>query len=278
MKQLLFIWLLLYPTIFCEAQTNYTTQDKEIFNTYLQVFQSKKELPLNAIIIETSQFFLGTPYVASTLEKEPEQLVVNFRELDCTTLVETTLALAKTIKSNNPSFETFCNNLTQIRYRDGKIIDYTSRKHYTSDWISENEKQGLIKDITQKTGGQPYATAVSFMSTHPEKYKQLAKTPSFVSFIENKEKEINARSYYYIPKHKIAAISHKIQNGDILCFTSTIKGLDISHVGYAYWKEGKLTFIHASVVQHKVIINPTPLTEYIAGIKHNSGIMLIRPL
>lgn len=38
---------------------------------------------------------LGRPYVGQTLEiNEEEQLVVNLRELDCTTLVETSAALA----------------------------------------------------------------------------------------------------------------------------------------------------------------------------------------
>ena len=38
--------------------------------------------------------FLGIPYVAHTLEvNDDEQLVVNTRQLDCTTLVETVMAL-----------------------------------------------------------------------------------------------------------------------------------------------------------------------------------------
>ena len=38
--------------------------------------------------------FLGVPYVAHTLEvNDSEQLVVNTRQLDCTTLVETVTAL-----------------------------------------------------------------------------------------------------------------------------------------------------------------------------------------
>ena len=69
---------------------------------------------------------------------------------------------------------------------------------------------------------------------------------------------------------------YKIQEGDIICFNSTAKGLDIAHVGYAYWQEGRLTFIHASSVEMKVVINKKPLTEYISGIKSNNGIRVVR--
>ena len=43
--------------------------------------------------------FINIPYVASTLEiADPEQLVVNLTQLDCTTLVETVLALVMSEK------------------------------------------------------------------------------------------------------------------------------------------------------------------------------------
>jgi hypothetical protein len=38
-----------------------------------------------------------------------------------------------------------------------------------------------------------------------------------------------------------------------------------------------LTFIHASTVQKRVIVNEEPLQEYVQGIKRNCGIMIVRP-
>ena len=46
-------------------------------------------------MLEIGKFFLGTPYVAGTLEtKGAEHLVVNLREYDCVTFVENVVALA----------------------------------------------------------------------------------------------------------------------------------------------------------------------------------------
>ena len=56
-----------------------------------------------------------------------------------------------------------------------------------------------------------------------------------------------------------------------------MKGLDISHVGIVCRERDMLTFIHASTVQKRVIVNEEPLQEYVQGIKRNCGIMIVRP-
>ena len=73
----------------------------------------------------------GTPYVAQTLEiSNVEKLIVNLRELDCTTLVENTFALTLTTKQGSVNWSDYCRNLALIRYRNGKPEGYPSRNHY----------------------------------------------------------------------------------------------------------------------------------------------------
>ncbi|MDR1102978.1 MAG: DUF1460 domain-containing protein [Tannerella sp.] len=257
---------------------HYTAEDRAVFDRYVQAMQTKRTLPQGELIIETAQFFLGTPYVASTLEKEPERLVVNLREMDCTTLVETCMALAHTVKSATPSFETFCRHLRQIRYRDGVIRDYTDRLHYFSDWICENERKGLIRDVTRQIGGKPHRITVSFMSTHPESYRQLKSHPRQVEVIREKEKEISARrGYALISEASVAACGDRMKNGDIVCFVTRIEGLDISHLGFIYRKGNVVRFIHASSSAKKVIVEPRSLTQYVADIRTHTGLMIVRP-
>lgn len=51
----------------------------------------------------------GVPYVAKTLEvNREERLVVNLRQLDCTTYVETVLALSRCMMQGKPTFANFC--------------------------------------------------------------------------------------------------------------------------------------------------------------------------
>lgn len=254
-----------------------TQSDKGIFESYLNSVPTVDKLCSDILMDETAKFFLGVPYVGKTLEYEPERLIVNLREMDCMTFVENVLALAEASASGTPSWQIYLEKLQQIRYRDGKIEDYTSRLHYTSDWIYENEKKGLIADITKEIGGVPLAMDVSFVSTHPESYMQLQSHPEYIAVMAKKEKEINSRQYYYIPKEEIDKREAQIRTGDIVCFVTSIKGLDISHVGIVHKEGDKMTFIHASSGKKRVIINEESLQDYVLGIKKSKGIMVLRP-
>ena len=134
---------------------------------------------LTKLLVEIGKSFLETEYVAHTLEKEgDEQLVINLTGLDCTTFLETSLTFARCIKKGKTSFEDYQNELTFIRYRDGKIDKYPSRLHYFSDWIYNNQQKSIVKDITEEIGGKKIKFAVDFMSKNPKYYKQLKKIPS----------------------------------------------------------------------------------------------------
>ncbi|MDR2232049.1 MAG: DUF1460 domain-containing protein [Tannerella sp.] len=276
---LLFLFAFLTSASIQAQDIEYTTADRQIFDRYLQTMMDSKHLELNQLIIETAQFFMGTPYVASTLEKEPEHIVINLRELDCTTLVENVLALSRTVKSATPSFETFCAELQRLRYRDGVIKDYTDRLHYFTDWIYENSRKNLVNDMTQTIGGEPYPLNLSFMSTHPDSYAPLRTNSARIEEIARKEKEISARQTYgLIPKAQIEACGAGMKDGDIVCFVTSIAGLDVSHVALIYRNDGKVGFIHASSVVNKVIIEPLSLSEYVSGRKSTTGVMIVRPL
>ena len=74
-----------------------------------------------------------------------EKLIVNVSGFDCTTFVETVLALAKCAAAGKLSRSEFRKNLKLIRYRQGKIDGYSSRLHYFTDWLSDNEKKKILK-------------------------------------------------------------------------------------------------------------------------------------
>lgn len=236
------------------------------------------EKAIGDIIAEVGKTFINTEYKAHTLEvADEEQLIINFSGLDCTTFLETTFALARCIKQNKTTFESFRNELQLIRYRDGKIEEYPSRLHYFSDWIYDNIKKGLIKDVTKDIGGKPIKFKVNFMSKNPHLYKHLKSNPGFVNIIKKQEEEINNREYYFIPENKISKAESKIQNGDLIAITTSDKGLDIGHVGIALKMDnGRIHFLHAPQVGSKVTITEYPLADYIRKIKKHTGIIVLR--
>ncbi len=256
----------------------YSRQDSVIYEKYIKEFKAEKDKPLDELIANTARFFLGEPYVASTLEvSDKEQLIINLREFDCTTLVENSIALAKTVKSGDNSFDNYCRILRQIRYRNGEISGYLSRLHYTTDWIFENEKQNVFENMSLKLGGKKVMQPVDFMSTHPNLYKHLKNNPTNVREMASIEKDINKRdSYRIIPLAAIAPNEKGIENGDIITFATSIAGLDYSHMGIAYWQNGILHFIHASSRAKQVVIETKTLLNYCKDSRNCTGISVLR--
>ncbi|GHV57457.1 xylanase [Bacteroidia bacterium] len=278
MKRSMAFLALILLLVCAQAQQKeiHLTEDTRIVRHY---FDSVKGIASpNELIVKAALSLLNTPYVAQTLEgNKKEELVINLMELDCMTLVENCLALSRAAQYPNPDYEDFVRQLQFIRYRVGIMNGYTSRLHYTTDWITDNSGKGIIEDITGALGGKPFQPHVDFMSSHPERYPALKENPQDVEVMRNIEQTINQRdTYYYIPKNEIRNKQSLIQSGDIIGFTTSIPGLDISHVAIAYWNNGQLSFIHASTKQMKVIIHPESLIDYCNGIQTNTGIVVLR--
>ena len=222
---------------------------------------------------------LGVPYVAGTLDgNEEEQLVVRTEALDCTTFVETVLALFVADKREERDFEGFKKALMQVRYRDGNLNGYASRLHYFSDWIRNNEQMDFVKECTSETAcAQPKELWLDFMTTHVKSYQPMMKKPSLLAEIASVEKKWQGVQVSYIPKDmlNLSPEKLKIKNGDILAITTDIKGLDVVHVGFSFWIGEKLHLLHASSVAKKVIEDSLSLYEYSKNKKAHTGVRVI---
>ncbi|MBK8945132.1 MAG: DUF1460 domain-containing protein [Ignavibacteriae bacterium] len=275
------IFLFLFNSSFI-AQATYSDEDLKICNSKFELAFSKNltELPINDIFVEIGKSFLGLDYEANTLEKgEKENLVIHLSGLDCYTFFESSLVFARCIKNNKITFEDYQKELTNIRYRNGTIDLYPSRLHYASDWLYDNTKRGIVKDITKEIGGILYDKKIDFMSNHTESYKQLKNNLKFIEEIKSIEDSINSRKYYYIPEDYIECIEDKIQNGDIILLSTGIDGLDISHTGIAVkMDDGRIHFMHAPIKGKKIEITKLPLADYARSVEKHTGIMVARVL
>lgn len=280
MKTIPFICTVLFIVATCISygQPKYEQKDKEILENIFENLGNDKAKTTADLCVLVGNTFKGTPYVAHTLELEPEQLVINLRELDCTTYAENCLAIARTIKSGNLTFEEFGNQLRTIRYREGKVDGYLSRLHYFSDWIYENEKKGLVKSESKEIANIPYDLNVDFMSKHPDSYKQLKSNDEHVSKLSEKEQEISRRTMFFIPKEKLPKFESKLQEGDIVGLTTSVKGLDITHVGIIVKQKKRVHLMHASSKAEEVIVSEETLHEYLMERKSVTGVMVARPI
>ena len=274
MKRLLLIGLILWSA--CSVFAG--EQDRTHIEKWLQEAVS---LPKDSCrTLHFAKKMLGVPYVAGTLDgNEEEQLVVLVDSLDCTTFVETVLAFCIADKRGERDYEGFRKALTQIRYRDGILNGYTSRLHYFSDWIRNNEQMGFVKECTSETAcSQPKELWLDFMTTHVDSYLPMKKNPELVKEMAAHEKNWQGTVVSYIPKEKLNLSPEelKIKDGDVLAMVTNIKGLDIVHVGFAFWREGKLHLLHASSSAKKVIEDPKTQYESSKNTKAHIGVRAIR--
>ena len=230
--------------------------------------------------------FIGTPYVASTLEVNgEEELVVNLRQVDCTTLVENVVALTLTLRDASPSFAGFCRNLERLRYREGRLDGYPSRNHYFSEWIESNGRQGLVREICGEAqdGFRPFVGVqrleLNYMTTHPEAYPMLKGKPEDVRRIRANEQRFDGKRVRYVPadwtgkgRDELGAI----HDGDILAIVTRKRGLDTSHLGFAVWRKGRLHLLNASSIHKKVVLEPMTLRQYMKKHPSQLGVRVVR--
>lgn len=265
----------------------YQPEDRIICDTALSSSRWKKAgmTTVNELAIMAGKYFLTAPYEANTIEREgakaeaaaadakadAEALVVNLRRFDCFTFVENVIALARLIEAGKTAFRDFTAQLAKIRYRRGKLRGYASRLHYFSHWMEDNEKKGIVADITSEIGGKPCLKEINFMTKHPEKYPPLSDDLTFRKMLAL-ENSLSRKLLYIIPKADVAQIEDKIAEGSIIGVTTTADGLDVAHVGFALRENKRLHLLHASAEEEMVVISKNTLHDYLLGKETMSGI------
>ncbi len=286
MKRMLLATLLLLPSLYnnvCKAQgISYEKRDS------IKVMRLLNSAPTLSKTTAYMTYFgnklAGTPYVAATLEKgDKERLIINLRELDCTTFTENALALSLCAKNGKRSFRDYTDYLRRIRYAGGQVA-YDKRLHYFTSWIDYNSANGFVYEQQQDSLPKNIYTAtqhlnINFMSQHANLYPRLANDKTMVSKIRQTEKALTGRTYKYIPKSKLndhAALKRHINTGDIIVILTKKPGLDTSHIGIASWyKDGTLHLLNASQIHKKVIDEPMTLYQYMQKHPSQIGIRVI---
>jgi hypothetical protein len=233
---------------------------------------------------------LGLPYVPHTLDQQPvEQLVVNLHEFDCTTYLETVLAIAlawhdnrvRTV-SNRTTEPTTCDALfqqylTRLRYRNGRVDGYASRLHYFSDWLRDNERKGLLIDVTGTLPGRVMVSKpVNYMTSAVYKYPALS-DPTVFEQMTRVESALNGQPFAFVPRKNVRQAETALREGDIVMLTAARPGLDMRHVGLATRQaDGRMHLLHASSDAGQVVISSMPIADYLLRHPRLSGLRVAR--
>ncbi len=276
--------LIIVAAIHTQPLTTTATYTVSDSTKVMQLISTARRTPDNGKqFLNIAKQFIGTPYVAHTLDQSPtERLVVNISQVDCTTYVEYALAIHLCLKNKKYTFRDFCHYLAHIRYANGKV-SYATRNHYFTHWINNNAHNRYISE--KKTKQYPFTATqtinVNYMTTHSQQYQMLRNNPQRKTQIRKLQQSINRQQYPYIPKANIrntAQLRSIISDGDIIAIVTQKKGLDIAHLGIALWRKDGLHLLNASSIHKKVIIEPMTLRQYLHKHKTHLGIRVIKVL
>ncbi len=242
-------------------------------------------LPIGQRTAVIARALVGTPYKNFTLELDDhiEAPSANFNSMDCWTFFEIALAFARMLDEPREQWtpQTLLKYIELDRYRGGVCNGYLSRLHYLEEWAEDNERRGLVRDLTRELGGIRGPHSAVEMQRAWKSYRAMRANPAIRAGIARMENRIASTPLYYIPKDRVAAIEPRLQSGDIISICSHDGGeIGTSHVGFAYrTPDGVLRFMHASHPRNsgKVIVDKR-LSAYLNYFKSHAGIMVARPL
>jgi hypothetical protein len=253
-------------------------EDREICEALLKSAMEKGDCAksLHELIVETGYRFLGAPYEAETLEREgPEELVINLRAFDCVTFVENAVVLAGLIRAEKTGFADFAAALERIRYRGGRRNGYPSRLHYFTDWLRNNGRKGIVRDITRELGGIPFRKPIHALTDRREDHPALKDAAAFRR-MRIVEAACSRRTQCHIAKADLNRDADRIADGDIIAITTDEKGLDVSHTGIAVGVRGQLHLLHASSTAGKIVLSDRTLDRYLQSRRTRTGIIVGR--
>ncbi|WP_055143548.1 N-acetylmuramoyl-L-alanine amidase-like domain-containing protein [Jiulongibacter sediminis] len=270
MKKALIIVAILIVPFLTKAQEGDDKLIKELTSNLTSETRSER-------MVEIGKRFLGKPYLGHTLESTTEKLICRLDGFDCYTYVETLLALTHISEYENPTLADFREMMQRLRYRYGEVDGYSSRIHYFFDWTKHAEDMGLVEDLTPELGTKKPLN-INFMSTHRQYYSAFKTNNTVLGQIKVMEADLADYDFYEIKPENLDQVKGEIKTGDIIAFTSNIKGLDVNHEGIAYWQNGELRFMHASSELEKVVIADETIKNYINRISKHAGLMVVRVL
>lgn len=252
------------------------------------VAQAQREnwraLPIGERTARVGAALVGTPYRGFTLEIDDrvEAPSANFEGLDCWTFFEISVGFARMLRvKDGPYAPADLLRMIELdRYRHGQCTgEYLSRLHFLEDLFQDNERRGLLTNITARLPGAERMEHrdIHEMTTMWKHYRYLRTNPSLLPEMARVQERVSDLNVVHVPKSRVAGIESYLRSGDIIAVTSRDTAGYTSHVGLAYRDgTGTLRFMHASSNYRRVVVDER-LSSYLADKSDDAGIIVARP-
>lgn len=239
-------------------------------------------LPFPDRVGAVGKAWLGRPYLVKSLEvgdpgAMPEPFVTRLDGFDCTTFLESSVAMARALDTPNPA-GAFRSELAGLRYRGGVVGGFGDRLHYMTEWWAHNQKRGRIRDLTWSVADRQATGPINFMTQHPRFYPGL-EDPTALAAVKAAEVKLSAKPRAYLSFATFRSLLPRAEEGDLLAFVCPVPGLDVAHVGLiAKGPGGVMHLLHAPQAGSRVTLSSKPLSQYLGSVPGHIGVLWARPL
>ena len=265
---------------------NETKKEDLTLKQFYQRLARTQQTSMTDRLAAISKSFIGKPYLLGALGEGVDAFydqrpLYRTDAFDCETYVDTVLALA--LATDVPQFKQCIN---KVRYKNGHV-SYVDRNHFTClDWNKNNQKQGFLKDITSSIENekhQPLAlvahaminksawyqhmsiNSINLRSQHLSQatkrlsqlqqegqgFKTVRSNIAYIPLTALFDKEGKPNQYVFQQIPNAAIIEIIRPNWDLTQAIGT--HLNVSHLGFAFWKHHTLYFRNASSSQKSVV-------------------------
>ncbi|MCB1323385.1 MAG: DUF1460 domain-containing protein, partial [Leptospiraceae bacterium] len=245
-------------------------------NWYARVGPRRAGESFGDLVYRTAGLQLGRPYYYPSMHTSQPGLRLRFDTFDCVSFIESSLAVARCVQAENPTYTCFMRDIIASRYRNGQMGAYADRLHYFTEWIAENARRDRLRDHTAELGGELQAIPLHFMTTHTGSYPMLRKDTIYQQ-VAATEKLLSALPVAILHKDRLDELETRpAARGDIVAIVAPRPGLPITHVGFFSGKDGR--FLHASSLTGRVSLTRGSVAEYIRARPERKGVRFITPL
>jgi Protein of unknown function (DUF1460) len=205
---------------------------------------------LGARVELVSGILLGRPYQIDPLigsAETPERFVASLQAFDCVTYVETVFAAAFARDEDE-----FVRTLERLRYEGGNFA-WEKRNHYMTSWIRCNQRAGLMRSVPLGPRQIEKRRVLDVVAGLPPRVQR----------------------FRCLPKGLLRGAAPRLRTGDLICFASTRRNLDVFHCGLVVKEGTNVLLRHASRSQGGVV--QQDLFDFLRR-NRMAGVIVARPV
>ncbi|MBK8006922.1 MAG: DUF1460 domain-containing protein [Gemmatimonadetes bacterium] len=223
----------------------------------------------------------GTPeeYLKAGGAPDQEPLAATLTRYDCVTLVEGTLAVARIARrAGAPTWAAFEEEVTRMRYRDGRRGGYANRLHYASEWIQDCARRGLVRDPGRRPRRHRRHAAPPLHVGPPRQLPRPGRRPPAP---HHRRPGAGARRRPALGDPHGADPGHRrpAPAGGRAGLCHEHRGLDVTHTALVHRDPGGETrVLHAPLSGGTVEIAARALPDYVSGHPPRDGVLVARAL